>query len=559
MTATTRTLSQPPSLFRRLYGFGSIFAKAVRDSRRATIVAGALLAIVFLGVTKAITTEFSTPASRLEMEALIRAVPPILAGMAGKVTDNIGTMGGYLQYKYGTFFPLVLTLWSILALSGTLAAESQRGSMEFLASTGISKRRIAVQKLAGHLVPLAIVLLITVVSIAIAGQTYPVLPGDEISLTSAFGYTAWLGLIALAGGALAFALGPFVGRGGAAGIAGFVTFAGYILSGYQQAVPGLAPFANLTWWGWTYNHTALSGQYDWPSIILVGVVVVVLLVTGVEAFVRRDIGATSTIPTPHMPGALLGLGGPLGRAAGAGLGSAIWWGLGLGFFGLVMGGSSRGFIDQLRDSPQFMQMLQTLFPNVDYASAGGFLQLLFVEFGILLAGLAAATLVGSWASDETSGRLEMVLATPLSRARWALSGAAGMLINVAVFSAFIALGIALGVGSSGSDLGTPVAGSIILGVYAVALVGIGMAVGGVLRTGWATPAVVIFIVATWFVQLLGPILGLPDAVRDLALTSHFGQTMVGVWDAGGVVAALAIGLGGIVLGTWGFARRDLRG
>jgi ABC-2 type transport system permease protein len=559
MTASAEALSGPPSLFRRLYGFGSIFAKAVRDSRRATIVAAALLALVFLGVTKAIVTEFDTPESRLEMTALIRAVPPILAGMAGKIVDNVGTMGGYLQYKYGTFFPLVLTLWSILALSGTLATESQRGSMDFLASTGISKRRIALQKLAGHLVPLAIVLLITFASIAIAGQTYPVLPGDEISVTSAFGYTAWLGLIALAGGALAFALGPFVGRGGAAGIAGFVTFAGYILSGYQQAVPALAPFANLTWWGWTYNHTALSGQYDWPSVVLVGVVVVALLAIGVEAFVRRDIGSTSAIPAPRMPGILVGLGGPVGRATGAGLGSAIWWGLGLGFFGLVMGGSSRGFIDQLQDSPQFMQMLETLFPNVDYASAGGFLQLLFVEFGILLAGLAAATLVSGWASDETSGRLEMVLATPLSRARWALSGAAGMLVNVAVLSAFIALGIALGVGTSGSDLATPVVGSLILGVYAVALIGIGMAVGGLLRTGWAAPAVVIFIVASWFVQLLGPILGLPDAVRDLALTSHFGQTMVGVWDAAGVVAALAIGIAGIAAGTWGFSHRDLRG
>jgi len=345
----------------------------------------------------------------------------------------------------------------------------------------------------------------------------------------------------------------------AAGIAGFVTFAGYILSGYQQAVPSLAPFANLTWWGWTYNHTALSGQYDWPSVILVAVVVVALLVVGVEAFVRRDIGSTSTIPTPHMPSFLVGLGGPVGRAMGAGLGSAIWWGLGLGFFGLVMGSSSRGFIEQLQDSPQFMQMLQTLFPDVDYASAGGFLQLLFVEFGILLAGLAAATLVSAWASDETSGRLEMVLATPLSRTRWSMSGATGMLVNVAVLSAFIVIGIALGVSSSGSDVVTPVVGSLILGVYAVALIGIGMAVGGLLRTGWAAPAVVIFIVGSWFVQLLGPILGLPDAVRDLALTSHFGQTMVRVWDVAGVLAALAIGIGGIVLGTWGFARRDLRG
>ncbi len=61
------------------------------------------------------------------------AVPPILQGLAGKPV-NVETLGGYLQYKYGTFFPLVVSLWSILALSGTLAAEARRGSLEFVAA-----------------------------------------------------------------------------------------------------------------------------------------------------------------------------------------------------------------------------------------------------------------------------------------------------------------------------------------------------------------------------------------------------------------------------------------
>ena len=167
------------------------------------------------------------------------------------------------------------------------------------------------------------------------------LPGDEISVLSAFGYAAWLGLIALCAGALAFALGPFVGRGAAAGIAGFVTFAGFILSGYQQPVPELAPFANLTWWGWTYNHAALAGEYDWPAVALMGVVAVALLVIGIEAFARRDIGATSAVPTLSLPRPVLGLGSPVGRQISLNLGSATAWGLGIGFFGLILGGSAK--------------------------------------------------------------------------------------------------------------------------------------------------------------------------------------------------------------------------
>ena len=65
-------------------------------------------------------------------------------------------MGGYVQYKYGTFFPIVLSLWSILALSSTLASEAKRGSLEFVAAAPLSRRRIALEKLSGHILVIAI-------------------------------------------------------------------------------------------------------------------------------------------------------------------------------------------------------------------------------------------------------------------------------------------------------------------------------------------------------------------------------------------------------------------
>jgi ABC-2 type transport system permease protein len=557
MTAAAQAAPVGPSLLSRLYGLGSVFAKTIRDSRRATFITAGLLAVLFVGVSRAITAEFDTAQSRVELENIIKAVPPILQGMAGKVV-NVGTLGGYLQYKYGVFFPIIVSLWSILALSGTLAGETQRGSLEFVAASGMSRRRLALEKLSGHLLGLGFACLVAFASIAYAGGAFATLPGDEISVLSAFAYAVWMGLLALVAGALAFALGPFVGRGAAAGIAGAVTFAGFIVNGYQVPVPELALFANLTWWGWTQNHIALAGQYDWPSILLVAVVAVGLLVIGVEAFARRDIGVTTALPLPRTPRALLGLGGPTGRVASINLGSAIAWGAGVGFFGLAIGGAASGFMDQLRDSPQFVGLLSTAFPNVDYASAGGFLQLLFIEFGVILAGLAAASFVGGWASDETSGRLEMVLATPLSRVRWATAGWLGMLINVAIFVVLIVAGIGIGVATTGSDVSTPVIGSLVLGLYAAALVGIGHAVGGVLGTRFASTAVIVFVMLTWFVQLLGALLNLPDVIRQLAVTSHFGQTMVGVWDPAGIVICAVLAVGGVVVGTLAFSRRDLR-
>ena len=546
-----------PSARRRLIGLGSVFGKTIRDSRRATILVGGVLGLLLIAVSQAIVAEFSTPESRQQLEALIEAVPPILQGLAGPVV-NVGTLGGYLSYKYGTFFPLVASLWSILALSGTLAAEARRGSLEFVVAAPISRRRVALEKLAGHLVALAVATLLIFVAILAAGAT-ATLPGDEIPVEAAGGYALWLGVVALVAGALAFALSTVVGRGAAVGIAGAVMFGGFILNGYRYAIPELAPFADLTWFGWTAGHIPLAGAFDWSSVGIVAVVAIVLLVVGVEAFVRRDLGATSAIPTPSLPTALVGLRGPASRTFGAALPSTLAWGLGIGLFGLLIAGSGQSFVDQLNDSPEFVDLLRTAFPNVDISAVGGFLQLVFIEFGYVLAGLAAATLVAVLASDETSGRLEFLLATPMSRSRWVVAGGIALLVSVIVVTVVSAAGIALGAVITGDAVATPVLGTTVLGLYAAALVGVGVAVAGLLGTRLAGATVALLTIVVWFLDILVPALRLPDGLHQLALTAHYGMPMLGAWDPVGVVASIVIAVGGIALGALGFARRDLRG
>ena len=546
----------PASFVERIYGLGGVFGKTVRDSRRATLAVGGILGLLLIGVSKAIVTEFATPASRQEIADLVAAVPPLLQGFAGRPIA-VDTLGGYLSYKYGTFFPLVASLWSILALSATLAGEAQRGSLEFVAGGPIARRRLALEKLGGHLAGLAVATILIFAGLLVAG-TFATLPGDEIPIAAAAGYSLWLALLALASGAVAFAVAPVLGRGPALGIAGAVTFGGFIINGYQSAIPVLAPLANLTWFGWTTNHIPLAGMFDWASLGLVAVAAVVLLVVGVEAFARRDLGATSAIALPRLPDALVGLGGPARRAFGQSWAAAASWGIGLGIFGLAIAGSGDSFLDELASAPEFRRLLDSVFPGLDVASVGGFLQLVFVEFGLVLAGLAAATVVAVWASDETSGRLDFLLATPLSRRRWVVAGWLGSVGALALIVALAAVGVAAGTLTSGGSVATPVTGTVVLFVYGIALVGIGVAVGGVLGTGYAAPTVILVTVATWFADILGPALGLPEFLHELSLTSHYGLPMLGSWEPAGVIASLTLAIGGIGLGAWGFGRRDLR-
>jgi ABC-2 type transport system permease protein len=548
----------PIPLGRRIYGFGSIFGKTLRDSRRAILLVGVLVGLLLIGVSLAIVTEFNTEQSRKDLAAVVAAVPPILAGLAGKPV-NVETLGGYLQYKYGTFFPIVASLWSILALGGTLAAEARRGSLEFVAAAPISRRRLALEKVSGHVVAMGLAVACIFLSLVIVGRTASSLPGDEIPIQAAAGYALWFGLVALTAGSVAFALAQFIGRGAAMGVAGAIMFGGFIINGYQAAIPSLAPLADLTWFGWTTDHIPLAGVYNWPSLLLVAAVPIVLFAVGIEAFARRDIGATTAIPSPSLPRALVGLRGPAGRAFGHNLPAALGWGIGLGIFGFLIAGSAGSFADQIAKSPDFVRLLSSIFPGIDFGTVGGFLQLLFVEFGLILVGVAAATLVAGWASDETTGRLEFLLATPRDRFGWVLSAGLGVVGDIVVVVALTVIGIALGAALAGGDVGTPAVGSLVLGLFAIAIAGIGFAVGGLFRAGWAGPVAAIVTIVIWFLDIIVPALGLPDFVHQLALTVHYGLPMLGQWDPVGIVASLGLLVAGLLLGAWGFARRDLRG
>ena len=120
-----------------------------------------------------------------------------------------------------------------------------------------------------------------------------------------------------------------------------------------------------------------------------------------------------------------------------------------------------------------------------------------------------------------------------------------------------ALGIGLGAAPGGIDAGESMLGTASLGLFAAAIVGIGFAIGGLWRTSLAAEIAALVVVATYLVGLLAPPLGLPDWVRQLALTTHLGQPMMGSWDVAGIVACVVIAVGGIAVGAWGMTRRDV--
>jgi ABC-2 type transport system permease protein len=544
------------STWSRLYGFGSIYGKTIRDSRLAFIIVTGILVAMMIAAGAAMQSVFPTPASRKEVDALISSIPSSLTGLFGNPI-KVDTLGGVVNWKYGLLFALGAGLWSILALSSTLAGEAGRGSLDIVAASPFGRRRIALEKLAAHLTMMVLAMSIFALTSIVTAEVYgDAALGDSIPPLNAIGYALWVGLTALAAGGVAFALAPLLGRGGSAGIAGAVMVGGYVVNGYAADVPGFSILANLSWFHWTAGQAPIVGVFDWPALALVAVVAVALLTLGVELFARRDLGVTTAVPAPALPAAALGVRGPISRSFGDLLPRAVAWGIGLGLMGLVVASLTGTFADELAKQPNFESLLKAMFRDFDITSAGGLLQG-YAQVLFVVAGLAGATFIAKWASDETDRRLEMVLTTPLARARWAISGGIGGAIAAVVMTVLFAAGIGIGAASAGTEFVGPMEGSAALGLYAIAVVGIGVAIGGVWRTSLAAELVSLFVIATFLVDLLVPALSWPDWIHQLALTSHMGQPMVGKWDLVGILACLALAVGGLMLGGLGMRRRDV--
>lgn len=546
---------QPPTFRARLFGLGSVFGKAFRDGRRAAVMLGILVAAIFLVTAGQVAQQFDSVAERLAFAAQLSSLPPVFQGMLGEPIA-IETLGGFMSWRILNFMPVIVGIWSVVALAGTLAGEVSRGSMDLLASTPVGRARVAIQKIAGYLVALALAIGIATVGMIAAFAAFAELPGDAVGVEAIVAHAAWLYVVMLFPGAVAFAVAPFLGRGGALGAGAIVLFASFVVNGFATSVSVFETIRPLSFFGFTANHRPIAGRYDWPSVVVIAGVAAALLVAGVLAFARRDV----VVPSGgrlRIPSIGVWLHGPFTRALGERLPAAIVWGLGLGLFGLIIATSADQFVQTIGSIPQIVAMIRQVFPDEDVVSTPGFIQLSFFSQAIIVIGLAAGGFVGGWASDEGDRRLELVIGAPVSRMRWALRSATAVMVAIALMTAIMAVGVAIGAATQAGDPLGLLPGLAVLGLYAMALAGIGLAVGGLVRPGLAAPVTIVLGLAFYLLDLIGSILDLPEPIVDLALNRHLGRPVLGSYDEVGMAVCAALAIGGVLLCAVGIRRRDL--
>ncbi len=557
MTADTRVLSRPGP-WSRVFGLGTIYGKTVRDSWRAALLVGGIASLFMIGTGApyGFAPEFSTIELRRLFIAGLTSLPPALRGLLG-VPINLETMGGFLSWRVGNTLPVLLGLWPVIALSGTLAGEAAKGSLDLLASTPQGRRTIALEKLAGHVTAVTFAMLLLAATIWFVGAAFGSLPGDEIPASAALGQVALYGVMMLSVGGVAFATAPWVGRTRAMAFGLIVLFASYLIYSYASLSPVIDALKPLSFYRWTEGHRPMAGVSDWPSVAALAAITVGLFAVGVVGFVRRDLGGVANVGWLRLPSLPAGIAGPFTRQLADRTGIAIAWGLGIGLYGILIVASANAFSDMITKLPQIAALIETIYPGLDLTQPSAVLQLTFFGFGSFIIGLSGATFLAGWASDEGRRRLEVVLSTPRTRASWAMRSGLGVMGAIGVVTLVIALLIGGAVMFQGGDVVDPVVGVGILGLAAAAFAGVGLAVGGLVRSSLAAGVTGVLIIATLLIDTLGAALKLPQWVLDLSIYKHLGQPMAGIFDPVGLIVAAIMAIGGLAVCTWGLTRRDI--
>jgi ABC-2 type transport system permease protein len=547
-----------PSARSRLFGLGSVYGKSLRDSRRAVLLVGVAAGLFMLATATPYGTEFTTPESRALLVAQMGSLPAVFRGLLGEPI-NIETLGGFLSWRVGNILPVLLGLWPVLALSGTLAGEAQKGSLDLVVATPHARRSIAIQKVAAHVTGLTVAMLIAAVLIVLSGQVFGVLPQDDIPLTGALGQVLLYGLLMLAAGALAFATANALGRTRAVALGIVALFGMYLIASYSTLSPAIETLRPLSWYAWTAGHRPMAGVEDWGPVGLLGIVTVGLLAVGVVAFDRRDLVASNALAWLRLPSLPAGVRGPFSRQLADRTAVALAWGAGVGLYAALIASSAQAFTDSLNQIPGIVDYINRLYPTLDFSQPSGILQLAFFAFGSLMIGLAGAGFLAGWAGDEGHRRLDTVLATPVSRIGWFIRSGLGVYAAIVLTVALLGLFVAVAVATQGGDVVAPVAGAAIVGLAAAGFAGLGLAAGGLFRASLAAPVAAFGVVASFLLDTLGEALGLPDAILELSVYRHLGQPMAGTYDVVGIGAALVLAVGGLLIGAWGLQRRDLAG
>ncbi|MBM4722764.1 ABC transporter permease [Prescottella equi] len=374
-------------------------------------------------------TLYPTAESRQARAALIESpAATALAGPGYGLSDY--TLGAMVANEIAGMTMIAVAIMSVLLVTLHLRTEEETGRAEMLRSGVVGRfapitSGLAVVLLANLSIGLILGLGLTAVGLPALGS---------------WNLAAGVFMVGLAFGATSALFSQVTEHARTASGLGLVAVAvAYLLRavGDVRAKEDGSVWSWLSPIGWAQSTRAYVDERWWP--LLLGIAAVVVGVVLAYAVVgRRDVGAGLVAPRggrPRASGALTGITALTVRMQRNQIAA---WAIGVAALAFPIGALGQQVADFVDQDPRLADLLPGGEGN---AAQGAFA--LYLVFLAIMACMYAMTAVQSARNEETSGRAEDVLSSPVSRWRWL--GAQLVVISVATALIVLAAGAAMGV------------------------------------------------------------------------------------------------------------------
>ncbi len=518
---------------------------------RGALIWGVVFALTVASTVFAYKSTYGTPAERAELLRGFAANSGIRA-LFGPAR-NIDSIGGFLAWRSLSLMPLIAGIWGLLVATRLLRGEEDRGRWETLLAAPLTRGRATLATLAAVAAGSGVIFALTAASLLVVSASTGDIP---------VGGALWLALAASIAAPAFAAVGALTSqiaatRREAAALAGALFAAAFLLRVAADGSQSLEWLRWLTPLGWIEEMRPLTGARPIALLPLLGWIAVLTLLS-VRIANARDLGASLLAHTDDRRPRHAGLRSSAGFSLRESLGGMIGWALGLGLTAFVFGFISKAVADLARTSAGIREHVRsTTSANIDITSAEGYLALVFVFLAVALA-IYAVTHATAAREEETTGRLDTVLATPTGRRSWL----GGRILVASCCCVLVALAMAVaawaGAAVKGAGVGLPdlveASGNTL---PLIALFG-GLAILGFALVPRHTGAIAFGLVGGAYLwEQTGAIVKAPEWVLAISPFHWLALVPSEPFDLTASLVMLAVGATAALAGVEAFRRRDL--
>jgi ABC-2 type transport system permease protein len=471
------------------------------------------------------------------------------------------TVGGYVQFRAFGSLVVLFAIWALVSASGAARGDEERGLVEVILASGLSRALT----LGSRVGAFATACLLAALAASLGLEIGAAAGGEPVPLQSALEASVVLAALGLSCYALTLLVAQFTSARNAVAVAGSLLLVLFLVNSLSRTFDWL-----LTWrWLSPFRYYELSrplapgGNLDVAAILVLIAASMVCATLAALAFLRRDLGSpllslpARTRPVTYDASPSPVWRSPILRGLYEQRIGIIVWAAGVASLAAIFVVLTKTLVQPLLAIPVLRHYFDTFVHGDVYSSFLGFLW--FNVAQLLMAGFAIAQ-VARWSSEDTDGRLELILSNPIARMNVVLERAivltVGALIVVAVS------GVAVGLEARSQSITVDSTHLIEAVVLLVPFTLVFAAVGAVIAARIPRATVGLlggFAFASYLVIELGPLFKWPAWALDLSAFKLYGEPLTNGIDETGLVIMSLIVIVGFAASIVLMQRRDVGG